>query len=171
MPTRRWRSWRNWLKRDLTKTDCPDARIVTQLTPRRTFVSLTLALPLSKRMSDNPEIRFEGIGVSPGTSCGSVHVVREDMDEVMRYQIGHRGWRRNRPVRGWSHSNADADPRDAAADRRIDRRERRSDFRCAPAGGRGPHVDRRSSAQTQNRSLQRGVGVPGSRHALRRDVR
>ena len=38
-------------------------------------------------MSDNPEIRFEGIGVSPGTSCGSVHVVREDMDEVMRYQI------------------------------------------------------------------------------------
>ena len=38
-------------------------------------------------MSDNPEIRFEGIGVSPGIAFGSVHVVREDMDEVVRYQI------------------------------------------------------------------------------------
>ena len=38
-------------------------------------------------MSDNPEIRFEGIGVSPGIAFGSIHVVREDMDEVVRYQI------------------------------------------------------------------------------------
>src|SRR5213082_58787 len=38
-------------------------------------------------MSDNPEIRFEGIGVSPGIAFGNVHVVREDMDEVVRYQI------------------------------------------------------------------------------------
>src|SRR4051794_23823360 len=38
-------------------------------------------------MSENPEIRFEGIGVSPGIAFGSVHVVREDMDEVVRYQI------------------------------------------------------------------------------------
>ncbi len=38
-------------------------------------------------MSDNPEIRFEGIGVSPGIAFGSVHVVREDVDEVVRYQI------------------------------------------------------------------------------------
>src|SRR5215212_4234122 len=38
-------------------------------------------------MSDNPAIRFEGIGVSPGVAFGSVHVVREDTDEVVRYQI------------------------------------------------------------------------------------
>ena len=38
-------------------------------------------------MSDNPEIRFEGIGVSPGVAFGSVHVVREETDEVVRYQI------------------------------------------------------------------------------------
>src|SRR5512140_3479596 len=38
-------------------------------------------------MSDNAEIPFEGIGVSPGIAFGSVHVVREDMDEVARYQI------------------------------------------------------------------------------------
>src|SRR5438067_4322511 len=38
-------------------------------------------------MSDNPEIRFEGIGVSPGIAFGSVHVVRDDLDEVVRYQI------------------------------------------------------------------------------------
>src|SRR5436309_3508706 len=38
-------------------------------------------------MSDNPEIRFEGIGVSPGIAFGRIHVVREDMDEVVRYQI------------------------------------------------------------------------------------
>ena len=38
-------------------------------------------------MSDNPEIRFEGIGVSPGVAFGTVHVVREETDEVVRYQI------------------------------------------------------------------------------------
>src|SRR5215216_4744975 len=38
-------------------------------------------------MSDNAEIRFEGIGVSPGVAFGSVHVVREEIDEVVRYQI------------------------------------------------------------------------------------
>src|ERR1700751_3340360 len=38
-------------------------------------------------MSDNPEIRFEGIGVSPGIAFGRIHVVREDLDEVVRYQI------------------------------------------------------------------------------------
>ena len=38
-------------------------------------------------MSDNPEIRFEGIGVSPGIAFGRIHVVREDVDEVVRYQI------------------------------------------------------------------------------------
>src|SRR3954462_14235581 len=38
-------------------------------------------------MNDNPEIRFEGIGVSPGIAFGDVHVVREDADEVVRYQI------------------------------------------------------------------------------------
>src|SRR5437870_458771 len=38
-------------------------------------------------MSDNAEIRFEGIGVSPGIAVGSVHLVREDIDEVVRYQI------------------------------------------------------------------------------------
>src|SRR6185312_2160459 len=38
-------------------------------------------------MSDSPEIRFEGIGVSPGVAFGRIHVVREDLDEVVRYQI------------------------------------------------------------------------------------
>src|SRR5437763_574278 len=38
-------------------------------------------------MSDNPEIRFQGIGVSPGIAFGNVHVVREDTDEVVHYQI------------------------------------------------------------------------------------
>src|SRR6201984_1017962 len=38
-------------------------------------------------MSDNSEIRFEGIGVSPGIAFGRIHVVREDLDEVVRYQI------------------------------------------------------------------------------------
>ena len=38
-------------------------------------------------MSDNAEIPFEGIGVSPGIAFGRIHVVREDMDEVVRYQI------------------------------------------------------------------------------------
>src|SRR6266581_3692522 len=38
-------------------------------------------------MNDNAEIRFEGIGVSPGIAFGRIHVVREDLDEVVRYQI------------------------------------------------------------------------------------
>src|SRR5881398_588935 len=38
-------------------------------------------------MSDNAEIRFEGIGVSPGIAFGRIHVVRDDLDEVVRYQI------------------------------------------------------------------------------------
>jgi phosphotransferase system enzyme I (PtsI) len=38
-------------------------------------------------MSDNAEIRYEGIGVSPGIAFGRIHVVREDLDEVVRYQI------------------------------------------------------------------------------------
>src|SRR6516165_4445767 len=38
-------------------------------------------------MSNSPEIRFEGIGVSPGIAFGRIHVVREDLDEVVRYQI------------------------------------------------------------------------------------
>src|SRR4029077_9713378 len=38
-------------------------------------------------MSDNAEIPFEGIGVSPGIAFGRIHVVREDLDEVVRYQI------------------------------------------------------------------------------------
>src|SRR5919198_1632450 len=38
-------------------------------------------------MTDNAEIRFEGIGVSPGIAFGRIHVVREDLDEVVRYQI------------------------------------------------------------------------------------
>src|SRR5215831_4928030 len=38
-------------------------------------------------MSDNAEIRFEGIGVSPGIAFGTIHVVRDDLDEVVRYRI------------------------------------------------------------------------------------
>src|SRR5881394_3078850 len=38
-------------------------------------------------MSDNSEIRFEGIGVSPGIAFGRIHVVREDPDDVVHYQI------------------------------------------------------------------------------------
>ena len=33
------------------------------------------------------EIRFEGAGVSPGTACGKIHVVRDDLDDVARYRI------------------------------------------------------------------------------------
>ena len=33
------------------------------------------------------EIRFEGAGVSPGTACGKIHVVRDDLDDVSRYRI------------------------------------------------------------------------------------
>ena len=38
-------------------------------------------------MNGNAEIRFEGIGVSPGIAFGRIHVVREDIDDVVRYQI------------------------------------------------------------------------------------
>ncbi len=40
-------------------------------------------------MSDSAgqEIRFEGVGVSPGMACGKIHVVRDDMDDVVRYRI------------------------------------------------------------------------------------
>jgi phosphoenolpyruvate-protein phosphotransferase (PTS system enzyme I) len=33
------------------------------------------------------EIRFEGAGVSPGIARGTVHVVRDDLDDVARYRI------------------------------------------------------------------------------------
>src|SRR5881275_1223649 len=33
------------------------------------------------------EIRFEGAGVSPGIARGKVHVVRDDLDEVVHYRI------------------------------------------------------------------------------------
>jgi phosphoenolpyruvate-protein phosphotransferase (PTS system enzyme I) len=40
-------------------------------------------------MSDSAhqEIRFEGAGVSPGMACGQIHVVRDDLDDVVRYRI------------------------------------------------------------------------------------
>src|SRR5437868_12051952 len=38
-------------------------------------------------MSDTAEIRFEGIGVSPGIAFGGIHVVRDDLDELVRYRI------------------------------------------------------------------------------------
>jgi phosphotransferase system enzyme I (PtsI) len=38
-------------------------------------------------MSDNAELRFEGIGVSPGIAFGGIHVVRDDLDEIVRYHI------------------------------------------------------------------------------------
>ena len=33
------------------------------------------------------KIRFEGAGVSPGIARGKVHVVRDELDEVVRYRI------------------------------------------------------------------------------------
>src|SRR4029077_13609720 len=36
---------------------------------------------------DNEEIRFQGAGVSPGLARGIIHVVRDDLDDVGRYQI------------------------------------------------------------------------------------
>src|SRR5437762_1679748 len=40
-------------------------------------------------MNDNArqEIRFHGAGVSPGIARGTVHVVRDDLDDVARYRI------------------------------------------------------------------------------------
>ena len=37
--------------------------------------------------SARQEIRFEGVGVSPGMACGKIHVVRDDLDDVARYRI------------------------------------------------------------------------------------
>ncbi len=36
---------------------------------------------------DNKEIRFRGAGVSPGLAHGVIHVVRDDLDDVVRYHI------------------------------------------------------------------------------------
>jgi phosphotransferase system enzyme I (PtsI) len=36
---------------------------------------------------DKKEIRFRGLGVSPGLAHGVVHVVRDDLDDVSRYHI------------------------------------------------------------------------------------
>jgi phosphoenolpyruvate-protein phosphotransferase (PTS system enzyme I) len=36
---------------------------------------------------DKPELRFHGAGVSPGIARGSIHVVRDDLDDVARYPI------------------------------------------------------------------------------------
>src|SRR6201982_2418338 len=33
------------------------------------------------------EIRFEGAGVSPGVARGQIHVVRDELDEVVHYRI------------------------------------------------------------------------------------
>ena len=40
-------------------------------------------------MSDSArqEVRFEGVGVSPGMACAKIHVVRDDLDDVVRYRI------------------------------------------------------------------------------------
>ncbi len=35
----------------------------------------------------NKEIRFRGLGVSPGIAHGVIHVVRDDLDDVVRYRI------------------------------------------------------------------------------------
>src|SRR5215469_15142730 len=36
---------------------------------------------------DSKEIRFQGAGVSPGLAHGVIHVVRDDLDDVVRYHI------------------------------------------------------------------------------------
>jgi len=36
---------------------------------------------------DNKELRFRGLGVSPGIAHGVLHVVRDDLDDVVRYHI------------------------------------------------------------------------------------
>jgi phosphotransferase system enzyme I (PtsI) len=36
---------------------------------------------------DSNEIRFQGAGVSPGLAHGVIHVVRDDLDDVVRYHI------------------------------------------------------------------------------------
>ena len=37
--------------------------------------------------SARTEQRFQGIGVSPGIARGPIHIVRDDLDDVMRYSI------------------------------------------------------------------------------------
>ena len=36
---------------------------------------------------DKKEIRFQGVGVSPGIARGTIHVVRDDLDDIVRYRI------------------------------------------------------------------------------------
>src|ERR1700737_1846101 len=36
---------------------------------------------------DSKEIRFQGAGVSPGLARGLIHVVRDDLEDVVRYPI------------------------------------------------------------------------------------
>jgi len=36
---------------------------------------------------DNKEVRLRGLGVSPGIAHGEIHVVRDDLDDVVRYHI------------------------------------------------------------------------------------
>ena len=36
---------------------------------------------------DSNEIRFQGVGVSPGLAHGVIHVIRDDLDDVARYPI------------------------------------------------------------------------------------
>jgi phosphotransferase system enzyme I (PtsI) len=36
---------------------------------------------------DKKEIQFRGVGVSPGIARGTIHVVRDDLDDVVRYRI------------------------------------------------------------------------------------
>src|SRR5262249_4875149 len=35
----------------------------------------------------NKETRYQGVGVSPGLAHGVIHVVRDDLDDVVRYHI------------------------------------------------------------------------------------
>ncbi len=37
--------------------------------------------------SDKKEVQFQGIGVSPGIARGTIHVVRDDMDDLTKYRI------------------------------------------------------------------------------------
>jgi phosphotransferase system enzyme I (PtsI) len=56
---------------------------------REKLPGLDTAITLIIGMSDKAqrEIRFEGAGVSPGIAHGKIHVVRDDMDDVLRYRI------------------------------------------------------------------------------------
>jgi phosphotransferase system enzyme I (PtsI) len=56
---------------------------------REILPGIDTAITLIIGMSDKAqrEIRFEGAGVSPGIAHGKIHVVRDDMDDVLRYRI------------------------------------------------------------------------------------